>query len=83
MRKDSQEDSHLQSTHDVTGYHTEAINGRIGHVEDFIMDDETWAIRYLVVDTRNWWPGKRVLLAPSWILEVEWEQSKVYVGCSA
>ena len=77
--KDSQEDSHLQSTHDVTGYHTEAINGRIGHVEDFIMDDETWAIRYLVVDTRNWWPGKRVLLAPAWILKVEWEQSKVYV----
>jgi hypothetical protein len=76
------DDSHLQSTHDVTGYHIEATDGAFGHVEDFIVDDETWAIRYLVVDTRNWWPGKRVLLAPAWIRKVEWERVKVYVDVS-
>ena len=52
-------DPHLRSTHDVSGYHIQATDGEIGHVEDFIIDDETWAIRYLIVDTRNWWPGKR------------------------
>ena len=52
-------DSHLRSTNEVTGYHIEAADGEIGHVADFIVDDETWAIRYLEVDMRNWWPGKR------------------------
>ncbi len=52
-------DSHLRSTREVRGYHIQATDDEIGHVEDFIIDDETWAIRYLVVDTQNWWPGKR------------------------
>jgi hypothetical protein len=52
-------DPHLRSTHQVTDYHIQAKDGEIGHVEDFIIDDETWAIRYLIVDTRNWWPGKK------------------------
>ena len=51
----------------MTGYHIEATDGGIGHVKDFIIDDETWAIRYLEVDTRNWWPGKKVLVSPQWI----------------
>jgi hypothetical protein len=63
----------------VTGYHIEAADGEIGHVEDFIVDDETWAIRYLEVDTRNWWPGKKVLVSPQWIDNVSWPDSKVYV----
>ena len=74
--------SHLRSNQAVTGYHIEAADGEIGHVEGFIMDDETWAIRYLEVATRNWWPGKKVLVAPAWIQRVSWEQSKVYVGLS-
>ena len=43
----------------MSGHHIQALDGEIGHVEDFIIDDETWAIRYLIVDTHNWWPGKR------------------------
>ena len=74
------EDSHLQSTHDVTGYHIEAADGEIGHVEDFIIDDENWTIRYIEVDTRNWWPGKKVLLAPSWIQHIDWSGGKVRVN---
>jgi sporulation protein YlmC with PRC-barrel domain len=73
-------DSHLRSTREVTGYHIQAIDGEIGHVEDFILDDETWSIRYIVVDTRNWLPGgKKVLISPRWIEAVKWSDSKVYV----
>jgi hypothetical protein len=75
-------DSHLRSTTEVKGYHIEATDGEIGHVEDFIVDDETWAIRYLEVDTRNWWPGKKVLVSPRWIDNVSWPDSKVYVALS-
>jgi len=72
-------DSHLRSTEAVTGYHIEAADGEIGHVRDFIVDDETWDIRYLEVDTQNWWPGKKVLVSPQWIKRVSWLDSKVYV----
>jgi hypothetical protein len=75
-------DPHLRSTRDVSGHHIQAIDGEIGHVADFIVDDETWAIRYLVIDTNNWWPGKEVLLSPRWIERVSWEDSKVYVNLS-
>jgi uncharacterized protein YrrD len=75
-------DPHLHGTHDVSGYHIQAADGEIGHVEDFIIDDQTWAIRYLIIDTRNWWPGKRVLLAPQWIERVSWDEAKVFVNLS-
>jgi sporulation protein YlmC with PRC-barrel domain len=75
-------DSHLRSTHDVSRYHIHATDGEIGHVEDFVIDDKTWAIRYLIVDTRNWWPGKRVLVSPQWIDRVSWRESKVFVNLS-
>jgi uncharacterized protein YrrD len=72
-------DPHLRSTHDVSGYHIQATDGEVGHVDDFIVDDDAWAIRYLVIDTRNWWPGKQVLVSPRWIERVSWSESKVYV----
>jgi hypothetical protein len=53
-------------------HHIHATDGEIGHIEDFLIDDETWAIRYLVIDTRNWWPGKRILISPRWIERVGW-----------
>lgn len=75
-------DSHLRSTEEVRGYHIQATDGEIGHVVDFIIDDETWAIRYLIVDTRNWWSGKKVLVSPEWIERVSWTESKVFVKLS-
>ncbi len=75
-------DPHLRSTRDVEGHHLQATDGEIGHVEDFIIDEETWAIRYLVVATRNWWPGKKVLVSPHWIERVSWDESKVFVTLS-
>jgi uncharacterized protein YrrD len=72
-------DLNLRSTHEVTGYHIQAKDGEIGHIEDFIIDDETWAIRYLIIATQNWWPGKRVLLSPKWIHRVSWNDSKAFI----
>ena len=73
------EDPHLRSTKKVTGYRLHAKDGEIGHVEEFILDDSIWTIRYMVVDTRNWLPGKKVLLSPLWIEKISWEESKVHV----
>jgi hypothetical protein len=75
-------DPHLRSSRDVTGYYIQATDGDLGHVEDFLVDDETWAIRYCIVDTRNWLPGRKVLVSPEWIQRVSWEDSKVYVDLS-
>ncbi len=75
-------DPHLRSTNAVSGNHIQADDGEIGHVEDFIIDDETWAIRYLIVDTENWWPGKKILVSPRWIKRVSWNESKVLVDLS-
>ena len=72
-------DPDLRSIHDVSGHHVEASDGEIGHVEDFLIDDETWAIRYLIVDTKDWLPGKRVLISPKWIERVSWSEKQVVV----
>lgn len=72
-------DAHLRSTNAVTGHIIQATDGEIGHVEDFIIDDQSWAIRYLVINTRNWWPGKKVLISPKWIERVSWNEMKVFI----
>jgi hypothetical protein len=75
----SSDDEHLRSVAEVTGYHIQALDGEIGHVEDFILDTATWTIRYLVVDLVNWLPGRKVLVASEWITAVSWHESKVSV----
>lgn len=72
-------DSHLRSAGQVSGYYVHASDGEIGHVQDFIVDDRTWALRYMVVNTRNWLPGKQVLISPKWVSTVNWKQAKVTV----
>jgi hypothetical protein len=73
------DDPHLQSAQDVIGYRIHAQDGEVGHLEDMIADDEMWAIRYGVVDTRNWWPGKKVLVATDWIKGLKWEETSVTI----
>lgn len=75
-------ESHLLSMNDVSGYAIQATDGEIGHVDDFIVDDEPWIIRYIVVDTRNFWPGKKIVVAPPWIANVDWQNSNLYVNLS-
>jgi sporulation protein YlmC with PRC-barrel domain len=73
-------DPHLRSAKEITGYHVRGKDGEVGHIADFIVDDETWAIRYLVVDTSNWWIGRKVLVAPHWAQEISWTKRMVYVN---
>jgi hypothetical protein len=65
-------DGHLRSVHEVTGYHLHASDGEIGHVSDFLIEDGDWSLRYLVIDTHNWWTGKKVLISPRSIEAVDW-----------
>ena len=73
-------DIHLRSVNEVRGYHVHGSDDSIGHVEDFIVDDESWEVRYLVVDTSNWWMGRKVLIAPRWASDVSWEERSVHVA---
>jgi hypothetical protein len=83
-RKPSKEekawDPDLRSTNDVSGHHIQGTDGEIGHVEDFFIDAQTWTIRYLIVDTHNWWPGKKILVSPQWIDRISWGERKVFVN---
>jgi hypothetical protein len=72
-------DPHLHSSRDVAGYHIQTSDDQVGHLEDFILDDEHWQIRYIVLDTKNWLPGRHILISPSWIRTISWDQRKVRV----
>lgn len=72
-------DAHLRSASELRGYHIHGTDGTVGHVDDFILDDETWELRYLALDTSNWWFGKKVLIAPQWATRVSWPTHEVFV----
>ncbi len=80
--KRSNDGLHLRSTQNVTGYNIHATDGEIGHVTDFIFDDQTWQILYFVVDTNNWLGGKKVLIKVKHVNKMEWDDSKVFVNVS-
>jgi hypothetical protein len=73
-------DPNLRSAREISGYYVHADDGEIGHVEDFLVDDVEWVIRYVVVDTKNWWPGKHVLATPEWITGIDWSHRIVRVA---
>lgn len=69
----------LHSAHTVRNYHIEASNGSIGHLEDLVIDDDTWSVRYLLVNTRNWLPGKKVIVSPDWVQSINPEEGSIRV----
>lgn len=71
------EETHVRSVNEVTGYHVAALDGEIGHIDDFIVDEALWVLRFAVIDTRNLLPGKKVLLATRWISSVDWYDRRV------
>ncbi len=75
-------DGHLRSAAELRGYHIHGRDGDIGHVDDFIVDDESWAVRFLVIDTSAWWFGKKVLVAPHWAESVSWEDRAIHLDIS-
>lgn len=75
-------DQHLRSASEVIGYHVEATDGELGHVEDFRIDDADWSLKELVIDTRNWWPGKHVRVSADALDHVSWSERKIGVRLS-
>jgi hypothetical protein len=75
-------DPHLFSMNASKGHHLVATDGEIGHVDEFLVDDQAWLIRYLVVDTRNFLPGRKVLVAPKWIEGIDWPRRQLRVDLS-
>jgi len=76
------DDKHLQSTKTVTGYHIEANGETIGHLSGFMVDDKSWVVRELVVETGHWYSGKEILISPRQVERISYEESKVYVNLS-
>lgn len=72
--------SHLRSCAEVIGYDIEATDGGIGHLDEFLIDPRSWRIERLVIDTRNWLPGKYVQVDPAKIRSVDWRARRVQVA---
>jgi len=75
-------DNHLGSSKEMTGYRLLAVEGEIGTVKDFILGDKAWKIRYLEVDVGNWLTGRKVVVSPTWITDVDWLRNEIVVKLS-
>jgi uncharacterized protein YrrD len=73
------DDPNLRSVREVLGYGLSATDGNLGHVEDVLVDEASWAIRYFVVDPRSWWPGPHVIIPTEWITGILWSERAVRV----
>jgi len=76
-------DPHLRSTGEVTGYNIQSTDGQIGQIKDLIVETSDWNIRYIVVDTQKWLPGKKVLISSAWINKVDGVDRRVHVDLSS
>ena len=75
-------DPRVRSVNEVMGYHIHAVDGEIGHVENFMIDDADWSIHYFIVDTRNWWFGQHVLISPLAVKTIAWFDRHVELDVS-
>ena len=76
------DDPHLRNIQEVTGYHIMGADRNVGHIADFVLDDEQWNLRFLVIDTRNWWPGKHVLISPNHVEGIDGQSRLVHTSLS-
>jgi hypothetical protein len=77
---DPKTDLRLHGCNAMTGYHLHGNDGEIGHIQGFLIDDHSWSIRYIIVNSTNWWLGHHVLVSPSWIQELNRPRSSVTVN---
>jgi sporulation protein YlmC with PRC-barrel domain len=70
---------YLHSLEEVDSYNLEARDGSIGRIQDFLVDKTNWKIQYLVIETSAWLPGRKVIIAPSWIEEIAWDEKTVRI----
>jgi hypothetical protein len=80
LMRHKEDDPHLRSIKEVLGYHIHAADGDIGHLADALIDSADWSLRYLVVNTSNWWMGKDVLISPRSTQSVQWSERKLYLS---
>jgi sporulation protein YlmC with PRC-barrel domain len=76
------DDIHLRSARELRGYHVDGRGEDVGHVDDFVVDDVSWGVRYLAIATAAWWFGKKVLIPPAWAIRIDWAERKVFVDQS-
>jgi sporulation protein YlmC with PRC-barrel domain len=81
-RLDETDDAHLRSAREVRGYELRGNDEMVGNVDDFIIDDQTWQVRYLVITTSDHWFAKQVLIAPQWTSSISWEKKTAFVDIS-
>ncbi|WP_426034757.1 PRC-barrel domain-containing protein [Cypionkella sp. TWP1-2-1b2] len=74
------EDANLRSVTEISGYHIHATDGDIGHLLDVLIEDTDWSLRYLIVNTSNWWQGKEVLISPRSTQSIRWTEQLIYLG---
>lgn len=74
------EDPNLRSVAEISGYHIHAIDGEIGHLSDVLIEDSDWSLRFLIVNTSNWWQGKEVLISPRSTQSIRWTEHLIYLG---
>ncbi len=68
---------------EVLGFHIRALDGEVGHIDDFLADTNSWKIRYLLADTSNFIGGKWVLISPDWTRRVDWNGLTVNVDMNS
>jgi hypothetical protein len=81
-RERDQADPHLHSASEVQGYYVAATDGEIGHVEDLLIDDRDWNVNLIGIDTRNWLPGRKVVISPGWLRGIDWPNRQIEVDLS-
>ena len=74
------DDKHLRSMQEVIGYNIQSVDGEIGHVSNFLVDDKSWAIHELVIETGHWYSGKEILIPTSKVKRISYEEAKVFVS---
>lgn len=71
--------SHLRSSRELIGYQAEARDGSVGRIDDFLIDDQSWSVQQIVVDTRKWLPGGQVTVPADAVQDINWAASEVHL----
>ncbi len=73
-------DRHLRSCKEMINYDIEGSDSQVGYLQSMLFDEKDWSVRYLMLNTSNWWLGHQVLLEPQSIRDVSWGDARIYVN---